>query len=94
MTATSTTASTISSAPPPLYHGPGSALQGRYGVYGKAQAWYDYAGEQDRVPHGSIANGYVPDQKLNDGDYHDYNQFSGRVLDLYTMPTGTSTPAG
>ena len=59
--------------------------KGRYGVYGKAQAWYDYAGEQDRVPHGSIANGYVPDQKLNDGDYHDYNQFSGfRVLDLYT----------
>jgi hypothetical protein len=57
----------------------------RFGVYGKARAWYDYVGENKRVPHGSVANGYQPDSELDDSDYFDYNKFSGHeVLDLYT----------
>ncbi|MCP5165654.1 MAG: DUF1302 family protein [Pseudomonadales bacterium] len=56
----------------------------QYGFYGKLRSWYDYAGENETVPHGTIGNGYVPDQKLQDSDYYDYNKFSGaRVLDLY-----------
>ena len=56
----------------------------KYGVYGRAQAWYDYAGENQNVPHGSIANGYEPDQKLNDSDYYSYNKFSGfRMQDYF-----------
>lgn len=59
--------------------------KGRYGIYGKARAWYDYAGEHNKVPHGSIANGYVPDRKLDDGGYYSYNKLSGsQVLDFYT----------
>ena len=55
----------------------------QYGFYGKLRSWYDYAGENETVPHGTIGNGYVPDQKLQDSDYYDYNKFSGaRVLDL------------
>ena len=56
----------------------------RFGFYGKLRSWYDYVGENEKVPHGSIPNGYVPDRKLNDSDYYDYNKFSGsQVLDLY-----------
>jgi len=56
----------------------------RFGVYVKARAWYDYAGENNRVPHGSIANGYVPDQELDDSNYYDYNEFSSyELLDHY-----------
>ncbi len=59
--------------------------QSRYGVYGKLSAWYDSAGEDRAVPHGSIANGYRPNEPLDDSDYYDYNQFHGyQVLDLYT----------
>lgn len=58
----------------------------RFGFYGKAKSWYDYAGEQEKVPHGSITNDYVPNQKLDDGDYYGYNKFSGiRVLDFYVF---------
>ena len=58
--------------------------QRRYGVYGKARTWYDYAGENQEVHHGNVANRYQPNAKLDDSDYHDYNQFSGyEVLDLY-----------
>ena len=57
----------------------------QYGVFGKLKSWYDYAGEHREVPHGSIANGYQPNQTLDDSDYYDYNKFSGyQVLDLYT----------
>jgi hypothetical protein len=56
----------------------------RYGIYAKARSWYDYAGNHRDVPHGSVANAYVPDSKLDDSDYHKYNKFSGyRVADLY-----------
>ena len=59
--------------------------QGRYGVYGKARSWYDYAGENKQVHHGNVANDYQPNAKLDDSDYYNYNQFSGyEVLDLYT----------
>ena len=58
--------------------------QRRYGVYGKARSWYDYAGENKDVHHGNVANRYQPDAKLDDGDYQEYNQFSGyEVLDMY-----------
>ncbi len=56
----------------------------RFGIYGKARAWFDYAGENNHVQHGSIANGYVPDQKLDDSNYYDYNEFSSyELLDRY-----------
>jgi len=58
--------------------------QNRFGFYGKLRSWYDYIGEKGKVPHGNIANGFLPDRRLNDSDYYDYNKFSGyRVLDLY-----------
>ena len=58
----------------------------RYGFYGKARSWYDYAGETRDVPHGSATNGYLPDSKLDDSDYYKYNKFSGfRVADLYVF---------
>ncbi|MCB1847269.1 MAG: DUF1302 family protein [Halieaceae bacterium] len=56
----------------------------RFGFYGKLRSWYDYSGDRGSVPHGSIGNGYRPDQKLDDSDYYSYNKFDGvRVLDLY-----------
>jgi hypothetical protein len=55
-----------------------------FGIYGKARGWYDYTGKKDHVPHGSIATGYVPDRKLDDSDYYDYNTFSNyELLDRY-----------
>ena len=58
--------------------------QGKYGVYGKVRSWYDYVGEERNVPHGSISNGFEPNQPLNDSDYDSFNQFSGyEVLDMY-----------
>ncbi len=56
----------------------------RYGFYTKVSSWYDYAEEHHSVPHGSVSNGYKPDSKLDDSDYHSYNKFSGyQVEDLY-----------
>ena len=56
----------------------------QYGVYGKLTSWYDYAGENRQVPHGNVANGYQPDEPLDDDDFYDYNKFSGyQLLDLY-----------
>jgi hypothetical protein len=56
-----------------------------FGIYGKARTWYDIVGKSNRVAHGSIANSYMPDSKLDDGDYYSYNKFSGyQLLDLYT----------
>lgn len=58
--------------------------QRRYGVYVRGRAWYDQVGEKEKVPHGSIANAYVPDTRLDDSDYYDYNKFSGaELLDSY-----------
>ena len=58
--------------------------KGKYGVYGKMRSWYDYVGEERSVPHGSIANGYQPNQPLDDSGYYNYNQFSGyEVQELY-----------
>ena len=55
-----------------------------YGVYGKMRSWYDYVGENNKVAHGSIANGYQSNQTLDDSDYYSYNKFSGyEMLDLY-----------
>jgi hypothetical protein len=51
--------------------------RGHYGVYAKASAWYDYAGKHRDVPHGSMLNGYLPDEPLDDDGYYDYNKFSG-----------------
>lgn len=57
----------------------------RYGVYGKMRTWYDHAGENREVPHGSIANGYRPNANLDDSNYYGYNKFSDfELLDLYS----------
>ena len=56
----------------------------QYGAYAKARTWWDYANETQHAPHGSILNGFQPDKKLEDGDYYDYNRFSGfQLLDAY-----------
>lgn len=55
-----------------------------YGVYGKMRSWYDYAGKNQEVAHGNVANNYQPNAKLDDSDYYDYNKFSGyELLDMY-----------
>lgn len=54
------------------------------GIFAKMTAWYDYVGERENVHHGTIANGYVPNTKLDDSDYYSHNKFSGyQLLDLY-----------
>ena len=40
--------------------------KGNLGIFVRARAWYDYQLEQGNVPHGSSANGYVPNTRLND----------------------------
>lgn len=70
----------------------------RFGFYVKGRAWYDYIGKEQNVPHGSIANGYSPDQRLHDSDYYEYNKFSGHeLLDRYiygNMDIGASMLTG
>ncbi len=55
-----------------------------YGVFTRVKYWYDDELENGERPHGSAANGYVPDQELEDSDFNDLAQSSGfEVLDLY-----------
>ena len=54
------------------------------GLFVRAKGWYDYTLENQGVPHGSPANGYMPGAKLNDADFDRLSKFSGvSLLDAY-----------
>jgi hypothetical protein len=57
---------------------------GRFGVFTRVKYWYDYALADQDVNHGHVANGYIPDQELEMGDFEDLAQESGfEFLDYY-----------
>ncbi|HSV71988.1 MAG TPA: DUF1302 domain-containing protein [Methylibium sp.] len=59
------------------------------GVFFRGKGWYDHRLENGDVDHGSSANGYVPDTKLNDDDFHRLSKFSGAdVVDAYAFWSG------
>ena len=61
---------------------------GQFGAFGRIKYWYDYELENGDVPHGHVANGYVPDSKLNDSEFDNFAQFSGlELLDLFIYGT-------
>ncbi len=58
--------------------------QGDFGLFVRGRAWYDYQLSEKGVRHGHSANGFVPGEKLNDGDFDDSSKFSGaQLLDAY-----------
>jgi hypothetical protein len=62
--------------------------RGDFGALVRAKAWYDATLENRGVPHGSLANGYVPGAKLNDSNYEDLAKFKGiALLDAYGYGT-------
>lgn len=48
-----------------------------YGGLVRLKAWYDYDLENRGVPHGHIANGFVPGAELNDSGFEPRARFSG-----------------
>lgn len=55
-----------------------------FGVFTRVKYWYDDELENGERPHGSPANDYVPNEELEDSDFHDLAQNSGfELLDLY-----------
>lgn len=59
------------------------------GVFLRAKAWYDDRLKSGDVPHGSSANGYVPNTPLRDNDFHRLSKFSGAdVVDAYGFWSG------
>lgn len=57
---------------------------GSYGFFTRFKYWYDYALARDKLPHGSAANDYRPNQQLRDGGFEDLAQDSGfEFLDYY-----------
>jgi hypothetical protein len=50
------------------------------GLFVRGKAWYDHTAAHQRVPHGSAANDYAPDTRLNDSEYDDLSKFSGVAL--------------
>jgi hypothetical protein len=58
--------------------------RGDFGALVRAKAWYDATLERRGVPHGTLANGYVPGAKLDDSNYEDLAKFKGiALLDAY-----------
>lgn len=56
----------------------------RYGAFLQAKAWYDYALNHTKVPHGHSLNGYERDARLNDDGFHRLAQFKGiELLEAY-----------
>lgn len=47
------------------------------GAFARVKAWYDFELEDNSVHHGSSANRYIPNTKLNDGDFDRLSKFSG-----------------
>jgi hypothetical protein len=56
------------------------------GLFVRAKAWYDYQAKNRTVPHGSAANDYAADSKLNDSEFDSLSKFSGAaVQDAYVF---------
>ncbi|WP_298443942.1 DUF1302 domain-containing protein [uncultured Ferrimonas sp.] len=57
---------------------------GQFGAFTRFKYWYDYVLAEGEVPHGHVANGYAPNQKLNEGSFDDFAQASGfELLDAF-----------
>ncbi|MFI8747604.1 DUF1302 domain-containing protein [Pseudomonas sp. NPDC077186] len=56
-----------------------------FGVFLRGKGWYDYTQKDRKVSHGSNANGYAADSRLEDSEYNDrLSKFSGiELLDWY-----------
>lgn len=64
----------------------------RFGFFGRAKAWYDYAQKRKDVPFGNAVNGHAADQPLSDEGFDTLSKFSGvALLDAYVY--GSFTPA-
>lgn len=56
------------------------------GVFMRAKGWHDFELSDGGVPHGSSANAFQPDAKLNDSDFDRLSRFSGvELLDAYAF---------
>lgn len=54
------------------------------GVFVRAKYWYDNELENGSREHGHAANGYTPNEELNDGHFNRFSRFSGfELLDAY-----------
>ena len=55
-----------------------------FGFFTRFKYWYDYALDQNEVPHGNFPNGYIPDTKLSDDGFSNLGSFKGlALLDAY-----------
>lgn len=51
-----------------------------YGALLRAKAWHDFTLANKKVDHGHFDNGYVPNERLNDGHYDSAAKFTGAEL--------------
>ena len=56
----------------------------RFGAFGRVRAWDDLWLGHHGVPHGHVANGYVPGARLDDSGFYNSNRFRGvKLQDLF-----------
>lgn len=69
-----------------------------FGVLVRGKTWYDYVTERKSVPHGSSANGYAANTRLDDSDFYPLAKFKGaKILDAYAygdIDLGTQSNLG
>jgi len=59
---------------------------GSWGMFTRVKYWYDYALDQNDVPHGHAANGYSRNDELDMSDFEDLAQEKGfEFLDYYAF---------
>lgn len=74
----------VTTAPLTLFSDFELRYRNQYGVFARARAWYDMQLENHGVPHGHMANAYVPGAKLDDSGFFTPNKFKGgELLDAY-----------
>jgi hypothetical protein len=57
-----------------------------FGLFVRGKAWYDHQLAEGSVPHGSSANGYAANTRLNDADFHRLSKFKGGdIVDAYAF---------
>ncbi len=62
--------------------------QDNYGLFLRANAWYDATLHSKKVEHGSFANRYIKDRKLSDAGFYPASKFDGVALaDAYVFGT-------
>ncbi len=55
-----------------------------HGLLVRGKYWYDFALEENSVPHGHSANGFAENEKLNDSGFNEFSKFSGaQLMDAY-----------